>query len=312
MILFQDGRVNLVKKMKNKIYKNIQDHYLEFGAYTNPGLYKKILKNDLPSNVREIGLLVRKQLIHRACLKNGNIGSNKDLRYGDMTKVPWFRQCEDDVFPTASAMLSELYRRDKRGFVKDRAEKDRLVVTCRFVSVLVTSILRLKGIPTRSRAGFANYFFVSNGKSTDHWINQYWDKSQNRWITIDVDGSLEKLPFKTHDIPKGIFDFAADSWLGIREGRIKPDYFHDAVGFEGLITVGWQLFHDFHCLMHNEIIYQQGPAFGWGRMDKLTEKELKEIDVLAELMLDPDKNFEELQIIWNTNKKFRLLKGSLL
>jgi len=40
-----------------------------------------------------------------------------------MNKVPWHHQPEDDDFPTASAILAELYRRDKRGFVKDRKEK---------------------------------------------------------------------------------------------------------------------------------------------------------------------------------------------
>ena len=77
----------------------------------------------------------------------------------------------------------------------------------------------------------------------------------------------------------------------------------------------WSLFYDFHCLMNNEILYIYGPSNNYGVpkvFDKLSEKELKKIDELAVLMQDSDKNFDELQNIWNTNKGFRLLKGGLL
>lgn len=296
--------------------ERLLEHYLQFSSYTNPGLYKDILRDDLPNNVENLGFLVRKQLIHRMVLKNGNTGSNKDLRYGDMNKIPWYRQPEDDIFPTASAMLAELFRRDPRGIVEDRDEESKLVLTCRFTSILMASILKSKGIPCRSRAGFAPYFKVeglSEGKSDDHWINQYWDKEKSRWITIDVDGSIEPyLKFDPYNIPEGTFDFSADAWLKVREGKVDPLHFEDAAGFTGLVTIGWQLFHDFHALMNNEIIYQQGPSYRFGRMDQLSQEELKEIDDLAILMQDPDKNFDKLSEIWNVNRKFRLLKGGLL
>lgn len=289
----------------------ILNHFLQFSSFTNPGCYKEKLITDLPDDIKTIGLLIRKQTIHRVVLSAGNTGSNSDLKYGDMRKVPWYRQAEDDNFPTAAAMLAELYRRDGRGFIMDREEKNRLVVTCRFVSILVASILKSKGIPCRVRSGFASYFRSSKGKATDHWINQYWDKKENHWTMIDVDGSLEDyLTFSPYDIPKGIFEFSAESWLNVRRGKVDPKHFHDTVGFEGLVTIGWELFHDFHCLMNNEIIYQQGPKYCWNRMNKLTKKELKEIDNLASLMIDPDKNFEALRNLWKTQRKFRILKGS--
>src|SRR3989344_157579 len=105
--------------------QKILDHYLQFGTYTYPGLYADKLKADLPESVREIGLLVRKRVVHRSTLVDGNVGTNADLRFGDMTKIPWWRQPEDDVLVTAAAMLAELYRRDSRGFVIDRAPENR-------------------------------------------------------------------------------------------------------------------------------------------------------------------------------------------
>ena len=73
----------------------ILEFYRSFSQFTYPGLYEEYLKT-LPKDIRQLGLLVRKQLIHRTTLDAGNVGSNADLKYGDMTPVPWFRQAEDD------------------------------------------------------------------------------------------------------------------------------------------------------------------------------------------------------------------------
>jgi hypothetical protein len=299
--------------MDNKVL----EHYLEFSMYTNPGLYKDTLRENLPNDVRKIGELVRRNLIHRTTLAAGNVGTNADKRFGDMNKVPWYRQPEDDILVTASAMIAELYRRDGRGFIKDRKEKDKLILTCRFVSILMASILKSKGIPSRVRSGNAPYFEMPNklkAVSADHWINQYWSREDNRWITIDVDGSWSlNQKFDPYDIPDGKFDFPAEAWLNIRQGKEDPQRFWNAKPERGKIVVIWSLFYDFHSLMNNEINYMQGPTpTRYDVFPNLTGKQLKEIDHLASLMQKPDKNFAELEKIWETKKEFRLLKGGLL
>lgn len=300
--------------------KKILDHYLEFGVYTYPGLYKQKLIKDLPDDIREIGLLVRKTTLHRTTLEAGNIGTNADLRFGDMTKVSWWKQPEDDILVTAAAMLAEIYHRDEKGFTLDRTPDNKIIVTCRFDAILMASILKSKGIPTRCRSGHASYFYGDNqdGKriSWDHWLNEYWSEKENRWITIDADGSLSLAEnFDPYDVPAGKFDFPANSWINIRAGKDNPDRFHNAGGFEGSIVVLWALFQDFHSIMNDEILYTYGPACLYGNPQKfnsLTESELKRVDDLARLMQDPDKNFDALKKVWETEKDFRLLKGGLL
>jgi hypothetical protein len=293
-------------------------HYLDFGTYTYPGLYLDTLKHDLPDSVRDIGLLVRKNIIHRSTLSAGNTGTNADVRFGDMTAVPWWRQPEDDVLVTAGAMLTELYRRDQRGFVLDREPKDKLVLTCRFVAILMASILKAKGIPARVRSGHAPYFDMGKlgDVSADHWINQYWSEPEHRWITMDVDGSLSlKAEFDPYDMPDGVFDFPADAWLGIRAGTLDSKRFYNAKPAQGALVVLWSLFYDFHALMNNEIIYTYGPAGGYGEVEKfnrLAQEELDKIDTLARLMQKPDENFSELSSMWESEKDFRLLTGGLL
>ncbi|MCR4326740.1 MAG: hypothetical protein NUV52_03735 [Candidatus Roizmanbacteria bacterium] len=294
-----------------------KNFYLQFSRYTYPGLYGEILKKTLPDNVAEIGLLVRKSLVHRMTLKNGNTGSNSDLRYGDMKKVPWTRQPEDDIFVTAAAMLAELYRRDSNGLTVHRGVENKLILTCRFTAILVASLLKIKGVPARVRSGFAPYFNVDGlpgGTSDDHWINQYWNEKESRWVTIDVDGSIEGyLKFDPYDIPEGIFDFAADSWLAARKKEVDENHFYNAGGTGGLIAIAWELFYDFHCLMNDEVIYHHTPeATHFDKFDMLSEAQLTEIDKLAKLMQKPDENFEQLKNIWETKKDFRLVKGGLI
>lgn len=296
--------------------EKILDHYRQFSVYTNPGLYSDYLK-DLPAKIEEIGLLVRKSIIHRVTLRNGNTGSNIDLKYGDMTRVPWFRQPEDDVLPTSSAMLAEAFRRDGRGIIADRKTEDKLILTCRFVSILMASILKSKGVPARVRSGFAPYFVADGlpcGKSDDHWINQYYNSEKSRWITIDVDGSLEDyVNIDFYDIPDGKFDFSADAWLAVRKGEIDGEHFWYAGGYGGLRAVARELFFDFHCLMNNEIIYLQNPRMTEsGEFEKLSEDQLKEIDHLAILMQEPDNNFDLLKNLYDSKKEYRLLSGGLL
>lgn len=289
--------------------KKILQHYLEFGTFTNPGLYKDYFKT-LPTDVKKLGNLISNQIIHRVTLKDGNTKANKDLRYGDMTKYPWYKlRCDDDVLTTVTAMTAELFRLNEEGFTKNRKVEDKIVVTCRFVAILMASILKSNNIPCRVRSGFAPYFFKG---SWDHWINEYWDESQQKWITFDADGFFDDLGFDQYSIPKEKFDWAANTWLGLRNGKLNEDTFINAGGFKGLMPTLWAIFYDFHSLMNNEILYMQTPSYIANKFDKLTEKDLQEIDELAKLMLDPDKNFDQLLEIWNTKRKFRVLNGPLI
>ncbi len=286
-------------------------HYLEYGLFTFPGLYEDYLKT-LPDDVQELGLLLRKNFIHRTTLDAGNVGTNADLKYGDMTKVPWYRQAEDDNLATTAAMLAEFFHRDQKGLTMERKVEEKLVLTCRYVSILMASILKVKKVPARVRAGFAGYF-EGQKVAWDHWITQYWNKTDQRWVTMDVDGSLHRTGFDMYDIPEGRFDWSADAWLAIREEKRDGNYFNNAGGFKGLITIAWQLFYDFHCLMNSEILYLHHPELAMlNNFSKNSVDKLKEIDELAILMKNPDDNFDKLLTIWDTKKEFRLLKGALL
>ncbi len=291
----------------------ILDHYRQTGPYTYAGPYKEYFQS-LPGDPRTLGDLISHQIIHRVTLREGNTNANADLRYGDMNRYPWHRmRCEDDMFLTAPAMTAELFRLDSRGFVPDRPVENKLVLTCRYVSVLASAIYKAKGIPCRSRAGFAPYF--QTGKSMDHWINQVWSQRENRWVTFDADGFYDEqaMGICQYDMKAEDFDWAAESWLSIRRGKTdgREFLYADGLGTCSLKAVIRYLFYDFHALMNNEISYLFQPCYIDEKFDSLTEKDFQELDRLAELLLSPDENFAALKQIWETERKFRVLNSPL-
>lgn len=298
----------------NMIRKEILEHYLQTGTYTYAGAYKDYFRS-LPAAVEEIGHLVCASVIHRVTLREGNTNANDKLQYGDMTRFPWYRmRCEDDILITASAMTAELFRLDEKGLTKERAVENKIVVTCRYVSVLMSAILKARGIPCRSRAGFAPYF--QPGISMDHWINQYFDEKEKRWVTIDADGFYDEngMNLGQYDIADGRFDFAGKTWLDIRGGRVKGEKFIYADGLStcSLKAVIRALFYDFHALMNDEISYRFMPCYIDEKFERLTEEDFRELDELAALLSEPDENFDELVKIWHTKKKFRIMNSPLV
>lgn len=289
--------------------QNVLDHYRAFSQFTYPGLYREQLQCDLPTDIGQVGRLVKQQVIHSLLLPPGREGARTNPAYGNIREVPWYRQGEDDYFPTAVAILAELYHRDPRGFVSDRAVENKLIITCRFVAILMASILKTRGIPARVRAGYAPY--IRPDRMETHWITQYWHAPLERWVTIDADTSLEHRPFDPFDMLPETFDFAAHAWLAVREGRQDANIY--AVdGVNALENLATQVFFDFHCLMNNEIPYTQAPVFTAIDFNAVEEEKLQAIDALARLMQQPDENFAQLQTLWETKRDFRLLRGSLV
>lgn len=294
--------------------QELKEHYLQTSAYTYAGPYGAYFR-ELPDEVNELSKLVCGQVIHRITLREGNTNANADLRYGDMERFPWYRmRCEDDVFLTAIAMTGELFRLDARGFTADRAVENKLVVSCRYVAVLMASILKAKGVPARCRAGFTPY--IKKGESWDHWITQYYDEEKGRWISVDADAFFDEkeLGFCPFDIPEEKFDWAAKTWLDIRRKNVDGSKFiyADGKGTNSLKAALRYLFYDFHALMNHELTFSFLPGFIENKFDTLTEDDFREFDKLAERMLAPDENREELLYLWEHEKKYRIINSPLV
>ena len=122
-----------------------------------------------------------------------------------------------------------------------------------------------------------------------------------------------KIEFDLNDIPYDKFLFGANAYLGIRQNKYKPEtilYSSDppTLGLKASIR---GLFYDFHSLMNDEIIFLHMPKYIQDKNFELSEEEYKELDNLANLMLNPNENFSKLQEIWNNTSKFRIMSGAL-
>lgn len=293
------------------IDKAVLDHYLLPSTYTYSGPYKDYFKG-LPDDLEALSKLIGGQYIQRFVLKCGNKGENENLRYGDMTRYPWYRMCcEDDVLLTAVAMTAEIFRINEKGFFNGREVEERIVISCRHITVLMGAILKAKGIPCRSRAGIRAY----HGKPVDHWINQYWSEEEKRWVNLDAEGIMyrefEEL-FSTYDIPYNEFNWIAQLWSDVRSGKVNGDNYILLDGSKSLKALAKIMMYDFHALMNDEVNYNFIPYFIDNNKLEIDEGIAKEIDALAELMVNPDDNFKELVHIWETNRKFRVLNAPLI
>lgn len=230
-----------------------------------------------------------------------------------MTKVPVSRlDYEDDLFPTAISMISELLRKDE-SYHKDRKAENKIHVTCRGQAILLTSTLKAKGYSARVRSGFAPYI-KDDGVNYDHWICEYYDKTKNSWVLVDADEHCNnQIKFDLNDIPRDKFIFGAEAYLGMRTNKYKSEeiYYASDPATLGLKAALRSLFYDFHSLMNDEIIFLHLPKYIQDKNFELTEEEYKELDELATLMLDPNSNFDKLLEIWNNNIKFRIMSGAL-
>lgn len=298
---------------------DILNFYLQTSIYTNYYPFADYYRS-LPDNIEELSKLLYHQVIHRTELIRSYLNSpSKYDNAFEINKIkeqyPWYKnRCDDDILLTAPAITAELFRQDPRGFIIGRQIKDRVVITCRYVAVLLASILKAKGIPARCRSGYADYFLKKRGKVFyDHWIVQYYNAKEKRWVNVDPDNDY-KVSFNQYDFPNKEFKWIAKVWLDVRKDYDDYRRYIHGSSYNGLNNLAYALFFDFHSLMNDEISYLFFPTM-FDKKDEfnnLTEEELSRLDNLATLMLDPDKNFDELRYLFRNDKWLRIINTPLL
>lgn len=284
--------------------------YLETSVYTDVGSYRDFVLS-LPDDIASIGMLVCDQITHPSMYFTKVSPYLEENYYGKFSSYPKRRfKNEDELYITAVAMIAGILRLDGAGFTKYRDVAKRITVSCRQASVLFSAILKAKGIPCRSRAGFMD--FGDAGESyMEHWVNEYWDFGESRWVLADVDGYYEYEPrfdYSQFDLPRRKFVTASEAWLGLRKGTLHKKL--DVFSSDPLEGVCEYLFMDFHALMNNEIFYSYQPLYLRGGIRNLSEEELGELDELSKLLAEPDENRERIESLWQDNEKFSILTNN--
>lgn len=154
--------------------------------------------------------------------------------------------------------------------------------------------------------------FGNAGESyLEHWVNEYWDFHTHRWVLADVDGYYEyesRFGYSQFDLPRRKFVTASEAWLGLRKNTLQKKI--DVFSPDPLQGVCEYLFMDFHALLNNEIFYSYQPLYLRNGIRALGEDELCELDYLAELLADPDKNMEQIEHLQAVNEKLSVLTNN--
>jgi hypothetical protein len=198
----------------------------------------------------------------------------------------------------------------------------RLVGNCRQPAVLLTAMLRYKGIPARKRVGFARY--LPGPCSCIHEITQYWDAGECRWKLADPGndelvtasqraffasiGQPHRAGYDTLDLGPEDFALAAAAWRQCRSGHASPDEF----GYGDDRGTRWlrqTVLQDLDALNKAELCSADSwggpltsepadPAAGLARyLDRAetTPAEARFLDQMAELTTDADRRLGELR-----------------
>ena len=177
-----------------------------------------------------------------------------------------------------------------------RPPERRALGRCNSFALLLVSMLRDKGVPARSRCGFAAYF--NPPKFEDHWVCEYWDAQDRRWRLVDpqIDNVWRNrldIRIDTLDLPRTHFLAAGEAWRRCRSGEADEESFGISfAGLRGLWFVAGSLVRDMAALNKMEM----APWDVWGvQPGPADELDFAFFDGLAALTSDPDATFPELR-----------------
>jgi hypothetical protein len=231
--------------------------------------------------------------------------------------APWLydlklseQQRDDANIRPIELMLKRIHELDDRPLTIARDAAHRMPTVCRHFTLMLTAILREHGIPARSRCGFGAYF--NAGKFEDHWVCEYWNAKESRWILVDaqMDAIQRKafnLKFDPLDVPRDAFIIAGDAWQQCRAGRADPSKFGlSHINMAGLWFIAGNVVRDFAALNRMEGL----PWDVWGMMemgdDALTAERKGLLDKVATLTMAGDEEFPEFRKLYESEERLRM------
>jgi hypothetical protein len=274
------------------------DFYAEPATMSGAGHHTQALAK-LPDDVGALAEIIQGLAIHQYMAE----------AYG--FKVPEARKAESHL-RHADGILDRIVALDDRPLMAARPPEKRVVGVCHHFALLMTALLRAKGIPARYRCGFGAFF--NPPYFEDHVLCEYWNAAQARWVQVDPQldavwrGAL-KYKFDPLDVPRDQFLQTADAWTLCRSGKADPARFGIFVGdLRGLWFVAASLIRDAAALAKVEML----PWDCWGIMphpgQELDAGQLAFFDRLAALTADPDRSHQALRALCEKDERVRVPK----
>jgi hypothetical protein len=270
---------------------DLLNYYAQPGSMTDPQDQVHLLA-DLPTDISSLVKVVQGVMVHIFWAE----------RYG----LTLSDERKDEVnlrfIPKILARITEL---DPQPLTVARSLDRKFVGNCRDHTTLLCSILRQQGVPARARCGFGAYF--NPGTYEDHWVCEYWNAEQQRWIMVDAQldqfqrDSL-KITFDPLDVPPDQFVSGGRAWRMIRSGEVAPEMF-GIFDWRGQWFAQNDLVRDFLALNKIELL----PWDSWGLMagpeDCVSTADLTLLDRIAALTIDPEVTFDDLRTLYASDPR---------
>jgi hypothetical protein len=258
-------------------------YYTAQSAITDPGEYAAYF-DGLPTDLPALHQVVQNIFIHVWKIRK----YHKHLLNGRTHEIESRR---------VEKSLALVLAHDDRPLTEERPLEKKLIIDCRHFAVLLCALLRHQGVPARVRCGFATYLEKSHYQ--DHWVTEYWDAGQERWILEDPD--LVK-----HDMPRDEFITAGKAWQMVRSGQISDLQFGYGPDMLGEWAIRFDLTRDLASINGFEGL----SGDEWGMMEKaepvVSTKDRKLLDEAAAWSLADNSQFEAMRSFYQANDLFRV------
>lgn len=164
------------------------EFYCQYSTFTDPGDHE-FMYEGLPDSLAELCELIENQ-----------------------TKYQYFQP----KYLSTQSILRALHKSESSGLMSVRKPKDRLPVNCWHRAILLTSILRYKGIPARVRIGHAAY--DESELHFSHVVCEVWNQDEQRWMLVDP--SFGKVDFSQEQ-----FDYSYEAWMQLQNNELDPQQY---------------------------------------------------------------------------------------
>lgn len=266
---------------------NLLEYYAMPGIMTHPGAHDDLFAG-LPQDIAGLCRVVQANLLHVFWAE----------RYGralseDEQRALNVRRVEEKLRLMRQAMDCPLG--------EPRPLELRQVGNCRDFTLLLTTILRHQGVPARARCGFGAYFLPEHYE--DHWVCEYWNAKQGRWVLVDsqldaLQQEALQIDFDPLDVPRDQFIVGGQAWQMCRQELADPAQF-GIFDMHGWWFIWGDLARDLLALNKIEILPwdYEIPVFRHPLEDPFPEdpEEVAFYDRIAALTLAGDAAFDEVR-----------------
>jgi hypothetical protein len=271
------------------------DFYARQSFMTEPGVHAHLFAG-LPDDLPGLCKVVQGLLIHQYWA--GAYGYS----------IPEERVAEYQIRDVGSK-LDRIMELDGRPLSEPRTPERRLVGNCRDYALLLTAMLRHKGIPIRVRCGFGAYF--APGWYEDHLICEVWSATAGEWVLVDpelddIHRQALRFTFDPCRVPRDQFLPGGQAWQICRRGEGHPESFGYGDTIGSWPNIRGNLIRDIAFLNRVEIL---GWDY-WGLIAAddadLDDDDLELLDCAAAVSLAGDEGFDELRALYLSDMRLRV------